>query len=226
MKRLLLAIAIAASGAAFAESFPVMGSLFTPVQAPDAGYDVKGLRLSLVYGECQEFCGLDIGIANRTRKDFSGLAIGGGNIVDGKLYGGQVGLVNWNGNKSSSWADKSIGGQLGLFNCAYDFCGFQDGFVNVAKNRFCGWQYSFFNFAKEVDGLQCGFWAIIGVNVAEGALNGCQIGIVDYTRTLNGCQIGILNYAAKIESGVQIGIVNVIDQGGFAPVMPIINGKF
>ena len=50
------------AGMLFADTTPIMVSLVTPVQAPSARYDVTGLRLSLIYGECQEFTGLDIGI--------------------------------------------------------------------------------------------------------------------------------------------------------------------
>ena len=212
MKKLVLALAIATAGAVYAKTTPVMGSLFTPVQAPDAEYDVKGLRLSLVYGECQTFTGLDLGIANRSRKSFSGLGIGGGNIVDGTLYGGQLGLVNWNYQAGSGKDGRSLGAQLGLVNYATGFCGLQDGVVSVARNKVLGVQWSLVNYTKDLDGLQCGYCFLFAANFVEGRMNGCQI--------------GLFNYAAVVESGIQIGLVNMIGKGGFAHVMPIINGKF
>ena len=80
MKNLFAAVIVAAAGAAFAESTPAMVSLVTPVQVPARDYDVNGLRLSLIYGECKAFEGLDIGVVNNTTADFTGLAIGGGNV--------------------------------------------------------------------------------------------------------------------------------------------------
>ena len=51
----IIAIACVAAGTLFADTTPVMVSLVTPVQVPSRQYDVTGLRLSLIYGECQEF---------------------------------------------------------------------------------------------------------------------------------------------------------------------------
>ena len=69
------------AGTLAAETTPVMLSLVTPVQAPSSDHDVTGLRLSLIYGECQEFTGLDIGVIGNARKDFTGLAVGGLNFA-------------------------------------------------------------------------------------------------------------------------------------------------
>ena len=85
MKKLLTLAVLLISCMVFAETTPIMLSLVTPVQWPDKDVDVTGLRLSLLYGECDNFKGLDIGLINRTNGDFSGLAIGGGNIVDGTI---------------------------------------------------------------------------------------------------------------------------------------------
>ena len=44
--------------------------------------------------------------------------------------------------------------------------------------------------------------------------------------SVSGCQIGIVNYAGRMDSGAQIGLVNIIAHGGFSPVLPIVNGGF
>ncbi len=88
MKKLIAMSLVVASCAALAETTPGMISLFTPVQAPHSEYGVRGVRLSLIYGQCDDFKGLDIGILNRTSRDFTGLAIGGLNSVGGGTYGG------------------------------------------------------------------------------------------------------------------------------------------
>ena len=212
MRKTRVLVALLMSSMVFAETKPVMLSLLTPVQWPDKDVDVRGLRLSLLYGECDNFKGVDIGLVNRTNGDFSGLAIGGGNIADGTVHGVQLGIVNWNQNGSVVWGKRSIGAQLGIVNYSDTFCGVQSGYVNVSGSTFTGVQHSFFNNANDVEGLQCGAWLILGVNMAYGNVTGCQIGIV--------------NYANTMVKGLQIGLVNVIANNGWAPVLPIINGNF
>jgi len=195
-----------------AESSPVMLSLFNPVQWPSSESDVSGFRLSLLYGQCDDFAGLDIGLVGCAAGDFNGLSIGGANIVSRRLVGLQVGLVNWNTNGDESSARRSIGVQYGLLNYADSFLGLQDAWINISSRNMSGLQWGFLNCATDVHGLQCGALFVLGVNVASGSVSGCQIGIV--------------NYANRMESGLQIGLVNVISSGGFLPVFPIINGGF
>ncbi len=213
MKTRIMATAFAlAASAALAETTPVMVSLVTPVQAPCRSYDVTGFRLSLIYGDCDRFTGLDLGLAQRAAGDFTGLAVGGVNIAGGRAIGGQVGLVNWLSDADSEWNTISKGGQLGLMNYAGSFCGYQGGLVNVAGKSFVGLQDGLVNCAADVMGLQSGFYFIFGVNVASG--------------TVRGCQIGLVNYAETMECGLQIGLVNIIARNGWLPVLPIVNGHF
>ena len=162
MKKIIAiaSVATVAAGTLFAETTPVMVSLVTPVQAPSRQYDVTGLRLSLIYGECQDFTGLDIGVIDNTRKDFTGLAIGGINCVGDRLYGAQAGLVNWNDNGETAWERRSVGAQVGILNYADTFCGLQDGFVNISGASFMGLQSSLVNVAHDMYGLQCGYYFI------------------------------------------------------------------
>ena len=201
-----------AAGAMLADTTPVIVSLVTPVQAPGRSYDVAGLRLSLIYGECQAFTGLDIGVIGNSRADFTGLAVGGFNFAGERLYGAQVGLLNWNSGNDTVWGRRSVGAQIGALNYADSFCGLQDGIVNVSGSSFMGLQSSLVNFAQDVYGLQCGYYFIVGVNVASG--------------TMRGCQIGLVNYANRVDGGCQIGLVNVISHNGWLPVLPIVNGSF
>ena len=212
LKTILACSLLIAAGSLAADSTPVMGSLFTPVQAPSSDYDVTGVRLSLIYGDCQNFKGLDLGLVNHADGEFSGLAIGGANIADGSFCGAQVGLVNWNGYHSEDWAGRSIGVQLGALNYTDSFCGLQDGLVNVSGSSFSGLQAGLVNYADDMYGVQCGAYFILGVNIAGGSVYGCQLGLV--------------NYAGTMERGLQIGIVNIIARNGWLPVLPIINGNF
>ena len=195
-----------------AESSPVMLSLLNPVQWPSSQSDVGGFRLSLLYGQCDDFAGLDIGLVGCATGDFNGLSIGGASIVSRRLVGLQVGVVNWNSNGDESSARRSIGVQYGLLNYADSFLGLQDAWINISSGNMSGLQYGFLNCAADVHGVQCGALLVAGVNIASGSVSGCQIGIV--------------NYAGRMESGLQIGIVNVIARGGFFPVLPILNGSF
>lgn len=227
MRRLIILLSLFSVSVALADSTPVMFSLLTPVQAPSRHNDVGGFRLSLLYGDCEDFAGLDIGVASRTRGEFKGLAIGGVNIVEedfgglalggvncaaGRMTGGQLGLINWNGNDSTEWKDVTIGAQIGILNYAEDFCGFQDGLFNISGGRVAGLQDGLLNFTHDFSGVQCGFYFIFGVNIASGAVSGCQIGLV--------------NYADTMERGCQIGIVNIIAHNGWCPILPIVNGSF
>ena len=135
------------------------------------------------------------------------------NVVDDRFLGGQVGLVNWNSSDVREWDRQSIGAQFGGINYAGTFCGYQGGLVNICGDKFTGLQGGFVNCTRDLDGLQCGAsWLIIGVNFASGKVRGCQI--------------GLFNYAEEMESGLQIGFVNVISRGGWLPVLPIVNGRF
>jgi len=212
MKKFVATLVLLAAGAVFADTTPVMVSLVTPVQVPTSDYDVAGLRLSLVFGDCRNFKGLDLGIANRAEGEFLGVGIGGANIADGLLYGGQIGLVNWNGNGSRDWATVSKGGQIGIVNYANSFCGLQNGVIDYNDGLFTGLQSGLINITQDLYGCQCGFYVFLAANIANGSVRGCQLGIV--------------NYAEEMEKGLQVGLVNIISRGGWAPVLPFVNGKF
>ncbi|MBR2837677.1 MAG: hypothetical protein IKE55_02735 [Kiritimatiellae bacterium] len=212
MKKLMVVAGLFAAATAFADTTPLMVSLLTPVQAPSRNYDVTGFRLSLLYGECREFAGLDISVVGYAGGDFTGLSVGGVNVAAGRMCGGQVGLVNWSNSGEMSWSGRSVGAQVGALNYADTFCGLQDGIVNVSETSFAGLESAFVNCASDVYGVQCGTWLVFGFNFAAGGVRGCQL--------------GLLNYANRMESGVQIGIVNIIANNGWLPVLPVINGGF
>jgi hypothetical protein len=85
--------------------------------------------------------------------------------------------------------------------------GVQFGFVGIVESDFVGWQDNVVNITrKNFEGLQWGF--------------------VNYAGTVSGVQIGIVNYAENMKKGLQIGLVNIIVQGGQFPIFPIINWAF
>lgn len=212
-KKLIALSCVLAAGALVAgDAMPIMVSLVTPVQFPSRHYDVTGLRLSVLYGECRDFMGLDIGFANQSAKDFYGLGIGGVNIARQQLYGGQIGLFNWDGGRAREWSERSIGAQIGGLNCANTLCGFQCGPLNMASSDIVGMQTGLINVANGLEGVQFGVCLILGFNVAGGSVRGSQIGLI--------------NYAGRMERGLQIGLINIISRHGWLPVIPIVNGRF
>ena len=210
-KRSLFAAAALLAMSCAADTTPVMVSLLAPVQVPTWNWDVTGFRLSLLYGDCRDFAGLDIGVVSRTSGEFAGVGIGGVNVSNDRMRGLQIGLFNWSGGKDAA-ESRSLGIQYGGINYVDSFLGLQDGLVNVASGKMSGVQYGYVNCAKDVFGVQCGTLIVLGVNVAWGCVDGCQIGIV--------------NYAHNMNHGVQVGILNIIADGGWFPVLPIVNGGF
>ena len=135
-----------------------------------------------------------------------------------------VTLSVWGENPQSALAigfvngstDRSAGLSLGLFNYADSYSGVQWALANYAKGDFRGWQGGFV------------------LNYTDGLMKGLQSGLVNYAGKLTGLQLGVVNYAAKAESGVQIGLVNIIPEnpwfsglpGELAPGMVFLNWRF
>ena len=69
-------------------------------------------------------------------------------------------------------------------------------------------------------------WQDNGINITKGKFEGLQWGIVNYAGTISGVQLGLVNYAANMTKGLQIGLVNIIKQGGQFPFFPIVNWAF
>lgn len=85
--------------------------------------------------------------------------------------------------------------------------GYQSGLVNLVDNGFLGWQNGF-------------------VNVTDNKFEGLQWGFVNYHKgKVSGVQMGFINYAGSMY-GLQIGLINVINQGGAFPFFPIVNWSF
>jgi len=215
LRSLLIASAVAATASSTVradDAAPVMVSLATPAQLPSWDRDVSGFRLSLLYGDCCDFAGFDIGVVSRSSGSFDGLGIGGVNIVNGRFCGLQVGLFNWSGWPYSDHDRRSMGVQYGGINFADSLMGLQSGYINISTGLLSGVQYAYVNCANDVSGVQCGGLIVLGVNVAYG--------------TMEGCQIGIVNYAQEMACGAQIGILNIIARNGVFPVLPVVNCGF
>ena len=130
----------------------------------------------------------------------------------------------WGENPQSALALGFVNGSTGrsaglslalILNYADNYKGLQWAPVNYTKGDFLGWQAGF-------------------VNYTEGLMKGLQTGAVNYAGRLTGLQLGVINYAATAETGVQLGLVNLIPQNEWfsglpdelAPGMVIINWRF
>ncbi len=89
---------------------PAMISLFAPIQFPNSDWSVSGLRIGLIYSNCDTMTGLDIGIINKS-KETRALQLGIANITDA-MGGLQIGIINY--------ADRAVGIQIGLVNIIAD----------------------------------------------------------------------------------------------------------
>lgn len=109
---------------------PLSLGIIAPVQLPWGDWDVRGLRISLIYGQCVNMTGLDVGIWNGVDKDTIGIQMGAVNTAS-RMRGIQVGLFNC--------AHYLKGLQVGVVNYAEGARGVQIGLVNVITTTPCGW---------------------------------------------------------------------------------------
>lgn len=112
------------------------------------------------------------------------------------------------------------------FNLIYgknaNVTGFDLGLVNESTGLQKGVQWGIVNLTDGgVIGWQAGF-----VNLSKGFSEGLQTGSVNYHQGhFKGLQFAIVNYAATLH-GLQLGLINIIGEGGFLPVFPFFNFDF
>jgi hypothetical protein len=155
-------------------------------------------------------------------RTFSGLAqIGVINYVGNNLYREIFGFSidnehadkeNFQGFAQLGAVNLTDGGFFGalqvaaLANLVYDFHGFAQiaPAGNYVNHRFYG------------------FTQIGAVNAADEFTGAAQIGVVNWSsRRTRGAQIGLFNSSKRLQ-GVQLGLVNVAEEGGL-PVTPLMN---
>ncbi len=147
--------------------------------------DVRGLRLSLLYGKNKNVYGLDLGLGLNEADTLWGLQIGGINNVH-NVRGVQIGLLGYHFAESGVLSNKAQvvwGSQIGLL-------------ANKCEGDIWGLQMAGYK------------------NETRGDVLGVQIGLYNVATGVKGVQIGIINYCEKMV-GVQIGILNIIEEGEF-----------
>ncbi len=137
---------------------PFMLSLATPLQVPPRTFDVGGLRINLIYGECRDFDGLDISTVGRATGYANGLqAALVANVVDGSGVGLQIAPVNYVG-------DEYVGLPIGVANYAKTVGGLQIGALFNKADYVEGVQIGLINVTRQMIGVQIGLINVIQDN--------------------------------------------------------------
>ena len=246
MKKLLVlsALAVMASGA-FAKTVikeerhyvtPIEWGLASPLQlpftVPYSAWRVWGVRLDAVLARSLDVYGIDGGLVGLTYGDFAGVQAAAFNWVGDSAYGLQLGVI---GNVA-----KGPAGGLQLAGFAnYNpevLAGIQAaGLVNV-NGGFYGLQVAPANVTTGVGvGLQLGVW-----NRTDNEFTGGSVGLVNYAENMTGMQLGFINYAVQTGEGLQLGVfnaagqyeglqigfLNLINDGEAPYVLPFANARF
>ena len=137
--------------------WPFMFSIITPIQLPSSDFDVGGLRLSLLYGRCCNFDGLDIGIVGVADNHANGWLINVVSVANGDGLGLNTGAVNYFSGDfkglqigAANWIDSGDMFQFGVYNGGYDVQGLQVGVINTA-NKMQGIQIGLVNIISNSD---------------------------------------------------------------------------
>ena len=152
----LLAIALLCSACSTTWT-PIQSAVFNPAQLFPENTDVRGLRVSALYGKNASVYGLDVGLVNEVEERVSGVQLASIANRVGELDGLDVGLVNEveervRGVQLASVANftgELAGVQLaGILNRSKSVVGVQiGGLVNDAE-RLVGLQIGLLNFNK------------------------------------------------------------------------------
>jgi len=106
------------------------------------------------------------------------------------------------------------------------------GFINGSSGDSSGVSLGLLaNYAEDYSGAHLSWFA----NYASGRFSGLQFGAFNYAETLKGVQLGWVNFAENVEKGLQLGLLNVIQDnvywfGGMpnevAPMMVLLNWRY
>ncbi|MFT5723961.1 MAG: hypothetical protein ACI9JN_001078 [Bacteroidia bacterium] len=149
------------------------------------------------------------GFMNSSRSRVQGIQVSGFSNMSARMDGIQI-----SGFLNSAWTKSHALQVAGFMNIGRDNDGGQiAGFLNVSTKKINGGQIAgFSNYGSRVNGAQ-----ISGLfNVALRSVDGVQIaGLLNYCTHLNGVQIGLINVCDTLESGINIGLLNIVRSGLF-----------
>ena len=123
---------------------PFMLSFVNPIQVPPADFDIGGFKLNLIYGECHDMTGLDIGLFSQNMGDATALHINGVSVIGGNGKGLMISLI-------ANYVEGEYGGlQIGAYNHATHLSGLQIGVINYASTAY-GLQIGVINVIEDND---------------------------------------------------------------------------
>ncbi len=102
-----------------------------------------------------------------------------------------------------------------IWGDSQDVYGFKLAPVSTGS-RVRGVQLAIINQSDNINGGELGV-----INLANES-SGIQLGIFNKTDQSKGAQFGIVNFAGNSDEGIQIGVINIMENG-FLPVFPIFN---
>ncbi|WP_321389087.1 LA_2272 family surface repeat-containing protein [uncultured Desulfuromusa sp.] len=110
--------------------------------------------------------------------------------------------------------------------------GFALGVVNGSTGNSSGISLGLLaNYAENYEGAQLAWIA----NYSSAKLSGLQLAAFNYAENLHGVQVGYVNFADTSDRGVQVGLINIMNNtkqwfrnfpNEIAPVMPFVNWRF
>ena len=118
-------------------------------------------------------------------------------------------------NLAASRNDAVTGIDVGIVSAGSDIQAVRVNLVNIADYHFSGLEVGLFNHDEALSGLSVGLF-----NAVDGDGSGIQIGVFNKANAMTGMQIGLFNQAVTLR-GIQIGLINLIDDGPltFFPVI-------
>jgi hypothetical protein len=202
----ILVLAVSAAFDAYADDEPLHSwtyyqlSLSHPFQLFPKEADVYGVRLNFFDGLNRDVKGLDAGNLNIVTNNASGIQLGFlQNMVRYEMKGIQIALGD---NDAGSM--KGIQTSMCFNNVMRSNPEFTKELGEEGKGDFSGVQMAAgFNYGDWVQGIQFGFFCNAGHEV-------------------QGVQFGLVNYASRM-SGIQIGLINCIEEEGFQTTLPLFN---
>ena len=122
-------------------------------------------------------------------------------------------------NLIASRNDAVTGIDAGIVSAGGDIQGVRANLVNLADYHFSGIEVGILNHDDAVSGLTVGLF-----NTVDGDASGMQLGVFNKANAMTGLQIGLFNQAVTLR-GVQIGVINLVDDGPLT-FFPVLNMAF
>ena len=136
-----------------------------------------------------------------------------------QIFGEETAVTGLRLNLAASRNDTVTGIDLGLISLGDDIRGIRLNLFNTSDWHFSGLEAGICNREAAFSGLAVGLF-----NAVDGDASGILVGAFNKASVMTGLQIGLFNQATSLR-GVQIGLINLVDDGPLT-FFPIINMAF